>query len=143
MWISNNSKTMSKGNGTYCAWIHSHVRGNQCFFSSVDLHTQYAFELTVPHILGLVIELNASEMVSFDFYKLSESGKSHIANCNATNGLHPECSSSQFYQSIKHKVNLSDSSTSPLYILDGRHGIITELEKLPEEKNFRIKCYLI
>ena len=63
MWIQENSQTFKnhKHRARYVFWVHSHVRGTKCGFSSIDLHTQYAFELTIPHILGLVIEMNNTE----------------------------------------------------------------------------------
>ena len=39
------------------SWVHSHVRGNPCFFSSLDMHCQYAYEDQYPGILGTVFEI--------------------------------------------------------------------------------------
>ena len=38
-------------------WIHSHVRGSECCFSSIDNHTQYAYSKYHSGVLGLVIEI--------------------------------------------------------------------------------------
>ena len=57
-------------------WIHSHVRGVPCCFSSIDMHTQYAYERVHPGIFGTVFQINEQNgCVKYDFYKLTEKGK--------------------------------------------------------------------
>ena len=61
---------MKSSGGIFAAWIHSHVSGNKCFFSSIDLHTQFAFEQCSPDVLGCVVELGETEakMIGNDVY---------------------------------------------------------------------------
>ena len=58
------------------SWIHSHVRGVPCCFSSIDMHTQYAYERVHPGIFGTVFQINEQNgCVKYDFYKLTKKGK--------------------------------------------------------------------
>ena len=41
-------------------WVHCHVKGAPCGFSSVDIHTQYLLEYNIPSIKGLVIEMDSN-----------------------------------------------------------------------------------
>ena len=60
IWISENSLCYKKyGNlARYTLWIHSHVQGTKCGFSSIDIHCQYAYERLFQDILGCVFEIN-------------------------------------------------------------------------------------
>ena len=42
------------------SWIHSHVGGTLCGFSSVDMHTQYRWEQAFPAVLGTVLQINGN-----------------------------------------------------------------------------------
>ena len=39
-------------------WIHSHVRGEKCFFSGLDNHTQYSSQKSNSNFLGVVMQIN-------------------------------------------------------------------------------------
>ena len=62
IWITENSQVLKSNGGTYAAWIHSHVSGNTCFFSSIDLHTQFVFEQFSSDVLGCVVELGETKV---------------------------------------------------------------------------------
>ena len=58
-WIFHQSDiAKSDNNPKIMAWIHSHVRGSECGFSSIDVHTQYAFSRIYNGILGMVVEID-------------------------------------------------------------------------------------
>ena len=59
-WIFNQSHAHHehKDDLVLISWIHSHVGGVTCGFSSIDMHTQYCYEWSSPGILGAVFEID-------------------------------------------------------------------------------------
>ena len=113
-WAFQAFKDERKKKPCLIAWIHSHVRGAECCFSSIDNHTQYAYSKVHNAVLGLVIEidLNGKKGVE-DFFEMSKSGKAAIETCSRkkdciTNQQHDSCSDRMFYQSAAHKVIFDD-----------------------------------
>ena len=47
-WIANSSGL--DGDQVIIAWIHSHVQGMQCCFSSIDVHSQHAMQIMYPDL---------------------------------------------------------------------------------------------
>ena len=91
-------------------WIHSHVRGSECGFSSIDNHTQHSFSKLHKGVLGLVIEIKKNgQRGLYDFFELTKIGKKTIElcsrqkNCTSTE-QHDSCNGLGFYQSAKNKV---------------------------------------
>ena len=39
-------------------WVHTHTRGVNCFFSSLDVHTQFTYQQMCSDFLGIVCELS-------------------------------------------------------------------------------------
>jgi hypothetical protein len=99
------------------AWIHSHVRGAECSFSSIDNHTQHAYSKLHSGVLGLVIEiLPDGKRGVYDFFELSRFGKQIIERCNRskhciTTVQHDSCMGKKFYQSAMGKVSFDDFYT--------------------------------
>ena len=94
-------------------WIHTHVRGSLCGFSSVDVHTQYAYNLLSPKVLGLVIQLNENgECENYDFYELTSTGSKIVKECGKTLNLssiqHESCSGQDLFKSAKQKIEFSE-----------------------------------
>ena len=97
------------------SWIHSHVGGTLCGFSSVDMHSQYQWEQSFPAVLGTVLQINEQNYCNaFDFYRLTEEGTNMVTFCNRTRSLHntqhPQCYSLDFFASHIHQVSLVDAS---------------------------------
>ena len=95
-------------------WIHSHVRGCPCGLSSIDVHTQYAYQLEYPQILSLVVELNEDgKTKDFDFFELTENGQSIVKHCsknrNCSSIQHESCGTRDIYSSCSNRVMYSDS----------------------------------
>ena len=96
------------------SWIHSHVRGVECCFSSVDVHTQHALAKYHEEVIGMVIQLNENEkIVRHDFYEMSRQGLRHVENCNRkpnSNALqqHASCYNTNLYRSASNKVMMHD-----------------------------------
>ena len=106
-WISNHS-TMQ---GTHIAcWVHSHVEGAECGFSSIDLHTQFAYSRLYPDLLGLVYEIDTNGILKkSDFYGLTRQGNLKLRDCKqAGTVFHDECWKKSFYTSKKHLISFFD-----------------------------------
>ena len=96
------------------AWIHSHVGGSECCFSSIDNHTQYSYQKVHKGVLGLVVEINRNgKKGAYDFFELSSFGKKEIGKCSRqknciTTEQHESCMGREFYQSAMRKVLFDD-----------------------------------
>ena len=118
-WISLNSP-MSKKYGSkisIAAWIHSHVQGVECCFSSVDVHTQFTLSKTFNDILGLVFELDKDgDPKKHDFYGLTRRGFTKVNECRKPGlNFHDECTEKSYYTSQKHLIDPIDG---PLEVHD-------------------------
>ena len=113
-WAFKKFKSENKEPPCLIAWIHSHVRGMECSFSSIDNHTQHSYAKLHKGVLGLVIEImpNGKKGV-YDFFEMSSFGKKSIEKCSRqedciTTEQHESCSGREFYQSAKNKVLFDD-----------------------------------
>ncbi|CAI9092929.1 OLC1v1028299C2 [Oldenlandia corymbosa var. corymbosa] len=48
-------------------WIHTHP-SQSCFMSSVDLHTQYSYQVMVPEAVGIVVAPNDNSRYAIYYY---------------------------------------------------------------------------
>ena len=108
-WISMNSPMKRKYGSklSIAAWVHSHVEGVECCFSSVDLHTQFTWSQVFPDILGLVFEIDQDGLpAEYDFYGLTTQGVTKLRECRkpGSDG-HVECDKKSYYTS---KLQLID-----------------------------------
>lgn len=107
-WMGNNLP-----NSKILLWVHTHVQGTKCGFSSVDCHNQFALELHNPWILGMVIEINEGQNV-VDAFALTPLGKETIRECSRSSNLssiqHEQCSSKLFYQSCVSRIERTSES---------------------------------
>ncbi|XP_027100546.1 AMSH-like ubiquitin thioesterase 2 [Coffea eugenioides] len=61
-------------------WIHTHP-SQSCFMSSVDLHTQYSYQVMVPEAVGIVLAPN-DESRKYGVFRLSDPvGMSILKEC--------------------------------------------------------------
>ena len=96
------------------SWIHSHVRGVECCFSSIDVHTQHTFAKIHEEVIGMVIQLNENEeIVHYDFYEMSRQGLRYVENCSRkkncnTRQQHDSCYNTNLYKTASDKVMLHD-----------------------------------
>ena len=116
-WAFETFKTERNKTPILIAWIHSHVRGAECSFSSIDNHTQHAYSKLHREVLGLVIEIqpNGKKGV-YDFFELSKLGIEAIERCSRsknciTTAQHDSCTGRKFYQSAMEKVSFDDFYT--------------------------------
>ena len=90
------------------SWIHSHVKGMDCSFSSIDIHTQCSLQDYYPGSFGTVVEIKKDSSIGkFDAFVVTELGGATVWDCNERNRAkslarvqHQKCSSSAFYKSI-------------------------------------------
>ena len=105
-------ETLFGKNKQILGWVHTHTRGVPCFFSSLDVHTQFNYQLSCSEFIGIVLELTEEDFViNKDYYKLTDEGMNHVQSCivinqNKTlNHQHDFCNSDlcsdKLYQSIK------------------------------------------
>ena len=106
LWLANN---LNPGREfALIAWIHSHVQGMHCCFSSIDIHTQYAQQIIYEGSFGIVVEIKRDSTVGkYDAYKVTDEGAAHVWDCNDKNRgsplarkQHQSCSGPSFYKSI-------------------------------------------
>ena len=140
MWIAEHSESFtSQRNPSIVAWIHTHVNGNECFFSSIDVHTQFAYEKIFPDVLGCVVELHKYKVANVEFYQLTEQGDSKVAKCREK-GHHESCSNPAYYQSSKLEVDLSGPVPNTLNVFDARTGVLLQFKMEVNESIFKVKC---
>ena len=110
IWAFDKFKEDRKEKPCLISWIHSHVGGSECCFSSIDNHTQHAYQKVHKGVLGLVVEINQNgKKGAYDFYELSSIGKKEIDKCCRqrnciTTEQHESCMGREFYQSAMTKV---------------------------------------
>ena len=114
-WIFKNLiYSEERGRPYLMSWIHSHVGGAECFFSSVDVHTQHTLAKFHEAVIGMVIQLNENdEIVHHDFYEMSRQGLRHVENCSKKRNCnsrqqHDSCYNTNLYKTASDKVMLHD-----------------------------------
>ena len=116
-WAFDKFKVDRKEKPCLISWIHSHVGGSECCFSSIDNHTQHSYHKFHKGVLGLVVEIkqNGKKGV-YDFFELSSLGKKEIEKCSRqknciTTEQHESCMGREFYQSAMAKILFDDFYT--------------------------------
>ena len=124
-WIEENAQSFVKNpsEATMFAWIHTHVNGNKCFLSSIDLHTQFVYEKYFPHILAIVIELGQLIKKDIKFYQLSRRGTRRINQCNKTVNtpsiFHEGCANNEtFFNNLTEEITYLDQAA--FHVIDAR-----------------------
>ena len=112
LWIQLHSDTFKKygDSARIIAWMHTHVGGNECFFSSVDVHTQLSIQSNIPNAIGIVMEISEfNTLENVEYYKLSEFGVKHVSKCKESGlQMHPNCHESNLYTSVKQLIKLDN-----------------------------------
>ena len=121
-------------------WIHSHVEGNKCGFSSTDIQTQFAYEQMVPNILGCVFEVGKTKIVKYDFFKLTAEGKDRVKTCQKSATLHSSCFGRTFYEIVPVNVISSLQTDIVLNIIDARENEGIHLQISSSDNDIQIKC---
>lgn len=109
-WAFDKFKVDRKEQPCLISWIHSHVGGSECCFSSIDNHTQHTYSKVHKGVLGLVVEIKHNgKKGAYDFFELTSFGKQKIEKCSRqpnviTTQQHESCMGREFYQSARKKV---------------------------------------
>ena len=142
-WILRNL-VQSKGL-TLGLWVHCHVNGAPCGFSSIDVHTQLTLQKLFPSIKGLVVEMNGENVITWKVFNLTRRGVSSISKCSKTRNVsciqHEECSSLSFFQVFKDITCTHDEAK--LHVIDKRklqhqiktHEVVKSVHLSTKEKN--------
>eukprot|EP01083_Nonionella_stella_P287259 977696_1 len=80
-------------------WIHTHP-SQSCFLSSVDLHTHFPYQLTLPEAIAIVCAPTAKPDIGV--FSLSDAGIKSLKNCDRR-GFHHH-SETDVYGPAKHCV---------------------------------------
>ncbi|GMH26114.1 hypothetical protein Nepgr_027957 [Nepenthes gracilis] len=84
-------------------WIHTHP-SQRCFMSSIDLHTQYSYQVMVPEAIAIVMA-PTDKTRSYGVFRLSDSeGMSIVRECREQ-GFHPHeepINGSPLYEHCSH-----------------------------------------
>uniref|UniRef100_A0A7C9FFY5 MPN domain-containing protein n=1 Tax=Opuntia streptacantha TaxID=393608 RepID=A0A7C9FFY5_OPUST len=84
-------------------WIHTHP-SQSCFMSSIDLHTQYPYQVMVPEAIAIVLAPTDTTQ-SYGIFRLTDpSGMTVIRECREK-GFHPHGDSSDgrpLYEQCSH-----------------------------------------
>jgi hypothetical protein len=103
------------------SWIHTHVQGAKCGYSSIDVHTQYGFSLFFPDFFGIVVELQSNGSIVQEAFTLSSIGVENVKKCSQTQNLssvqHEECSSRHLFQVIALPIQYSSCNVE---VVDAR-----------------------
>ena len=74
-WLDSKIKPVSGKDSRLIGWIHSHVRNAECFFSSVDVHSQHILQRIEKDFFGLVVSIEEDGSIKeHDFYQLTKAG---------------------------------------------------------------------
>ncbi|XP_062159160.1 AMSH-like ubiquitin thioesterase 2 isoform X2 [Alnus glutinosa] len=68
-------------------WIHTHP-SQSCFMSSVDLHTQYSYQVMVPEAFAIVMAPTDTSR-SYGIFRVSDPGGMSVLKECQENGFHP------------------------------------------------------
>lgn len=139
-WIQENAPSFLKypSKATMFAWIHTHVNGNKCFLSSIDLHSQFVYEKYFRHILAIVVEIGVGEDIAknIQFYKLSGKGTRRVNQCNKTLNkpsiFHESCANDEtLFNNITEEIVYLNKG--PFEIIDARNKY--DAKDLPPKKS--------
>ncbi len=122
-WISQQSPAAQHHGSSFriIAWVHSHVCGALCGFSSIDVHAQYAYR-TLYHewnVYGLVYEIRDDGSSISDWLDITQEGKKVISKCSVTQVQHGSCSARHYFESHS---SLVDELLLPLTVVDARNS---------------------
>lgn len=107
-WILNNSPMKEKYGSklSIVAWVHSHVLGVPCSFSTTDVHSQFTWSKIYPDILGLVFELDREGFLTkYDLFGLTRQGNLNVKKCILPWNQCGKCGKESYYSSFMHFVN--------------------------------------
>ena len=115
-WMFTRSETAQSGKAVkLISWIHSHVRGASCQFSSIDVHSQFSMSRLYDGITGIVIKISSNGTCdTFDAFTLTSVGQKKIQQCKEdSRHQHASCSSKKGDNQIKFSKSQISGSGDP------------------------------
>jgi STAM-binding protein len=105
--------------GSLCpvGWIHTHPT-QTCFMSSVDLHTQYSYQVMVPEAFAIVIA-PTDKSRSSGLFRITETGMNVLKECKDT-GFHPHKETTDGSPIYEHCSHVYTNSNLRFEIFDLR-----------------------
>lgn len=116
IWIAHHSETVKRygSRTTLVTWIHSHVRGFEVGFSSIDMHTQYSLHTMYPEVVGHVVEIREDGTFRDDYFVLTQCGMEAVRHCSSMYNLsseqHSGCSNRDYFRSYRYSIELTDGN---------------------------------
>ncbi|XP_052725889.1 AMSH-like ubiquitin thioesterase 2 isoform X2 [Vigna angularis] len=99
-------------------WIHTHP-SQSCFMSSVDLHTQYSYQMMIPEAFAIVLAPN-DKLRSCGLFRIADpEGMNILKNCQET-GFHPHKEPDNGNPVYEHCSNVYRNSNLRFEIFDLR-----------------------
>ncbi|KAK7367865.1 hypothetical protein VNO80_09884 [Phaseolus coccineus] len=99
-------------------WIHTHP-SQSCFMSSVDLHTQYSYQMMIPEAFAIVLAPNDNIRSCGVFRLVDPEGMNILKNCQET-GFHPHKEPDNGNPVYEHCSNVYRNSNLRFEIFDLR-----------------------
>ncbi|KAL2666751.1 hypothetical protein AAZV13_01G028300 [Glycine max] len=99
-------------------WIHTHP-SQSCFMSSVDLHTQYSYQVMIPEAFAIVLAPNDTSRSCGLFRLTKPEGMNILKNCQET-GFHPHKEPDNGSPVYEHCSNVYKNSNLRFEIFDLR-----------------------
>mmetsp|Transcript_35612 Transcript_35612/g.49865 ORF Transcript_35612/g.49865 Transcript_35612/m.49865 type:complete len:452 (-) Transcript_35612:142-1497(-) len=94
-------------------WIHTHP-SQACFLSSIDLHTQFSYQVMMPEAIAIVMAPTDRRRTE-GIFSLTDRGLSVLSSCNKS-GFHEHPQPGSLYRNALH-VEISKHSTTTFYDL--------------------------
>ncbi|XP_061356985.1 AMSH-like ubiquitin thioesterase 2 isoform X2 [Gastrolobium bilobum] len=99
-------------------WIHTHP-SQSCFMSSVDLHTQYSYQVMIPEAFAIVLAPNDTSRSCGLFRLTDPDGMNILKNCQEQ-GFHPHNEPDNGNPVYEHCSNVYKNSNLRFEIFDLR-----------------------
>ncbi|XP_076799470.1 uncharacterized protein LOC143444200 [Clavelina lepadiformis] len=139
VWIAEQSQTakIHRSKTTVILWIHSHVQGSTCGYTSIDVHTQFRYSRVMyPGIIGQVIEIKEDGTYVSDYFTLSDVGDDVVAERSRINNLsnvcHDLCTNRRVYVSCQEIIAYTEETIS---VQDSRHVCKACKKFFPQESS--------
>ena len=92
-------------------WIRSYINGLKCCLTFIEIHNQFLLKQAFPHIVGIVVELDAEGRQKYECFKLSEKKTERVKVCTlkVKTKPHKSCPYPRFTRDVKSQVLLNNN----------------------------------
>ncbi|XP_056165427.1 AMSH-like ubiquitin thioesterase 2 isoform X2 [Syzygium oleosum] len=99
-------------------WIHTHP-SQSCFMSSIDLHTQYSYQVMVPEAFAIVVAPTDASR-SYGMFRISEPGGMNVLRECRETGFHTHRETADGAPIYEHCANVYTNSNLRFEVFDLR-----------------------